>query len=317
MSLRGRLLLALGALALAALVAADVATWSALRSFLLTRVDQTLQAAVGPLAHSLGPAGGHGGIGEPPGDQPPPVGQVAPATFVERRSPSGSVLYTQPAYERGGVATSPALPAHVDAPGYRGGPGPAAAAFFDAGPAAVSQSDDRPSFRVLATTLAGGDQLILAAPLTETTGTIDRLVVIEVAVTTAAVVMMALVGWWLVSLGLKPLREIERTAGEIAAGRLGERVPGDDRRTELGRLAGALNVMLGWIEGAFAQRDATETTLGASWPTPPTSCAPRWRRCPPTPSCSSGGPRPAPPTWPGSCAASGARAPEWAAWSRI
>ena len=45
MSLRGRLVLAVGAVALVALLVADVATYSALRSFLYQRVDQTLESA--------------------------------------------------------------------------------------------------------------------------------------------------------------------------------------------------------------------------------------------------------------------------------
>ena len=49
MSLRARLLLALGVVALLALLAADVATYSSLRSFLLGRIDQELQAAHQPI----------------------------------------------------------------------------------------------------------------------------------------------------------------------------------------------------------------------------------------------------------------------------
>ena len=57
------------------------------------------------------------------------------------------------------------------------------------------------------------------------------------------------------------MRDIERTAGAIAAGDLTHRVPGEDRKTEVGRLAAALNVMLGRIQEAFAARDATEAAL--------------------------------------------------------
>jgi two-component system OmpR family sensor kinase len=41
-------------------------------------------------------------------------------------------------------------------------------------------------------------------------------------------------------------------------------VPGADRPTEVGRLAAALNTMLGRIRGAFAERDAKERALEAS-----------------------------------------------------
>src|SRR5437660_1690597 len=61
MSLRGRLLLAVGAVALVALVVADVATYSALRSFLYQRVDQSLDTAHFGLERALI---GHGPPGE-------------------------------------------------------------------------------------------------------------------------------------------------------------------------------------------------------------------------------------------------------------
>jgi two-component system OmpR family sensor kinase len=62
---------------------------------------------------------------------------------------------------------------------------------------------------------------------------------------------------------LSSLREIEHTAGAIAAGDLTRRVPefeggNDEPRTEVGRLAQALNSMLGQIEAAFTARAASE-----------------------------------------------------------
>jgi two-component system OmpR family sensor kinase len=87
---------------------------------------------------------------------------------------------------------------------------------------------------------------------------------IELAVTGGALVLAGVVGWWLVRIGLRPLAAIERSAVTVAGGELGHRVPGESDRTEVGRLAGALNVMLGRIESAFAARDATEAKLRRS-----------------------------------------------------
>jgi two-component system OmpR family sensor kinase len=50
----------------------------------------------------------------------------------------------------------------------------------------------------------------------------------------------------------------------VATGQLGHRVPGESSRTEVGRLAGVLNSMLGKIEDAFAARDSTENELRRS-----------------------------------------------------
>ena len=51
------------------------------------------------------------------------------------------------------------------------------------------------------------------------------------------------------------------TAGAIAAGDLSRRVEPADDRSEVGRLGLALNSMLGQIEGAFAERTASESRL--------------------------------------------------------
>ena len=71
-------------------------------------------------------------------------------------------------------------------------------------------------------------------------------------------------GFWLVRLGLKPLADMETAAESIAAGNLTERVPGENDRTEVGRLARTLNVMLSRIESAFGARVASEQRLRES-----------------------------------------------------
>jgi two-component system, OmpR family, sensor kinase len=60
---------------------------------------------------------------------------------------------------------------------------------------------------------------------------------------------------------LRPLRQIAATADAIAAGDLAARIPPAPKRSEIGRVATALNRMLGENEAAFAQRDATEERL--------------------------------------------------------
>ena len=106
-------------------------------------------------------------------------------------------------------------------------------------------------------------QLILAVPLDDTQATLRRLLTVEIGVTAAALAAAALIGWWLVRLGLRPLADVEQTAAAIAEGDLDRRVPGESA-TEVGHLARAFNVMLDRIQGAFAQRDATEAELRRS-----------------------------------------------------
>jgi two-component system OmpR family sensor kinase len=263
-SLRSRLLLALGVVAVAALVAADVATYSALRSFLLTRVDQGLQSTHIPIEQAIlgrtngppGPAGG-GGRARGPCNLPTfPIG----GTFLQVNYSSGQPCVL-PAYQPPSNAPlSPRLPAEITGFSVKNDPGGEPTVYFDA----PSAQKAGPEFRVRASQLSNGDELILGVSLSDTYATLHRLLLVELAVTAGAVLLAGIIGWWLVRLGLRPLRDIERTAAAIADGELGQRVPGDNRKTEVGRLARALNVMLGRIQGAFAARDATEAALRQS-----------------------------------------------------
>ena len=70
-----------------------------------------------------------------------------------------------------------------------------------------------------------------------------------------------MLGLWLITASLRPLRRIEGTAAAIGAGDLSRRVEPDGGTTEIGRLGGALNAMLGQIEDAFAERAASEARL--------------------------------------------------------
>ena len=291
MSLRSRLLLALGVVAVAALLAADVATYSALRSFLLSRVDYDLQSSHAPIEAALtgGPSGQGGPGGQPSANgqlgangQPGPNGQLGPnrqngppfggsgecnfrldpQTYLQIRN--GSVtLCDQLAYPTGGNTTySPRLPTQINGLTVKTDLGgrPEPTVYFNA----PSAQKGGPEFRVRASQLSNGQQLILAVPLTETHETLHRLLLIELAVTGGALILAGLIGAWLVHVGLRPLRDIERTAGAIAQGELDQRVPGANRKTEVGRLAEALNAMLGRIQQAFAARDATEMALRQS-----------------------------------------------------
>lgn len=60
---------------------------------------------------------------------------------------------------------------------------------------------------------------------------------------------------------LKPLREIEETAADIASGDLTRRVRPAPPTTEVGSLAASLNMMLNHIERAFAASEASEARM--------------------------------------------------------
>jgi two-component system OmpR family sensor kinase len=249
-SLRARLLIAVGAVALLALFAADVATYSSFKSFLFNQVDSSLETAHPPLEQALN-SGQALDVGT--------VARLAPGMFVEVRGSDGQNLGGVPAFVRGGQQLSPALPGHINVGQSSGGPGEPTT-YLTVG----SASQGGPQFRVRASALVGGNQLILAAPLTDTAGSLHRLLLIELAVTGGALAVAAVVGWWVVRVGLRPLEQVERTADAIAEGDLTRRVPEARPTTEVGRLARALNAMLERIQDAFRQRDRTEAELRRS-----------------------------------------------------
>jgi signal transduction histidine kinase len=288
-SLRLRLLVAVGAIAVIALVLADFATYSALRSSLYKQDDQSLaQSAfrVGRFVNSGGtcptasssffgpgggtgaspPAGGGGGGGgDGDGHSANAFGNIP---FIEVLTSSGAVVNgrTCPAYV-GTTKYTPQLPAHIT--GFSSQAGSPPTAYFSAS----STQSGGPAFRVQVTKVRlknlQTDQEInalgvVAEPIGATTNTLHTLLLIELAVTAGALVLALAGGWWLVRLGLRPLEDVERTAESIAAGNLDQRVPGADEPTEVGRLARALNVMLERIEAAFRARVASEARLQES-----------------------------------------------------
>ena len=252
MSLRARLLAALSAAVLVALLGAGIATYSSLRAFLYQRVDESLTSINPP--GGRGP--GRGGPGGPIGVGGPDRFSAGQGAFVQRRSSDGSITSSQIPRDLQGEEVTLDLPPVIEGLG-RGGR--AASRFLT-----VGSSPHGTSWRVRAVALPDGGHLLVALPRDDVEATLDRLVAVEVGVALAALAAAAALGWWLVRLGLKPLAEIEATAEAIAGGELGRRVPGEGAPTEVGRLAAVLNRMLGRIEAAFAARDATEAELRRS-----------------------------------------------------
>lgn len=252
MPLRLKLLVGVIVLVFVGLAVSDVVTFTSLRSFLLARIDQQLVSGRIPMAAALdqsrdGDFGGGGG----PHDLTP---ELPPGTFGEVVDSQGNVLVGPVRFDYGGTPyPAPAIGSRLPSPD--GGDQPV---LFSTG----STGGSRLRYRVLAQSLDGGrGQLIVAVPLTELTQTLRRLVLVEALVTLAVVVALGFFSWWMVRRELRPLEEIEVTAGAIAAGDLARRVPQDDPRTEVGRLGVSLNAMLTQIEQAFAERRASEERL--------------------------------------------------------
>jgi two-component system OmpR family sensor kinase len=106
-----------------------------------------------------------------------------------------------------------------------------------------------------------GAMAVAALPLDGVDDAVRRLAAVELLAVLAVLAVLGLVTWWVVRLGIRPLRRMTTTAGAIAAGDLSHRVPDARSGTEAGDLGVALNGMLGRIEEAFDQRTASEIRL--------------------------------------------------------
>jgi len=100
--------------------------------------------------------------------------------------------------------------------------------------------------------------LIVAADMGHLDQAVGWLAKVDLVVSAIIVIALAIVGVAMVRASLRPLTDIERTAEAIAAGDLSRRVPYYDPRTEMGRLATSLNVMLAHVESAFRARAQSE-----------------------------------------------------------
>jgi two-component system, OmpR family, sensor kinase len=100
--------------------------------------------------------------------------------------------------------------------------------------------------------------LIAAVDLGNIDAVTRQLILFDLGVGAAIVLILALVAIAVVRANLRPLDDIELTAGQIAAGHLDHRIPERDPRTEVGSLGRSLNTMLSQIEAAFHAREESE-----------------------------------------------------------
>jgi two-component system OmpR family sensor kinase len=270
-SLRARLVVLLVALSVVGLAAADFASYRALHNYLFDRVDQQLETAVGPVTvrmlreaggeadQTFGPlptegvaeaGGGLGGETSGPTGGGPPDGGLPGTAFGVLRNGQGEVVARTNSNFFGEEVPRPEIPADLEAsssPGIKP---------FTVG----ERGGGSEEFRAAAVEVGEGVSIV-AVPLGDTNATLHQLTVIELVVSAAILIALGLAAWWLVGVGLRPLRRMGEVAGQIAAGDLSRRVEPDNDRTEVGRLGQSLNAMLVQIEKAFAERAAGERRL--------------------------------------------------------
>jgi two-component system OmpR family sensor kinase len=266
-SLRTKLITALLALVAVALVAISVSSGWVLRSYLTSQDDHQLKSVYnGIVSNDLI-------SNNPDGFQPVPgqVGQVKGTNVLVGVQEPGNPL-SIPGGQPGigswnGFNVFQSLPAV-----------PTSLAWANANNGelvTVQAQSGHDTWRVITgpvsytlTTESGTQQvngtLVVGIDLGNINATIGRLAATELIVGLIIVCILAVAIVAVVRANLRPLVEIEETAGEIADGHLNRRVPERDPRTEIGRLGRSLNRMLSQIEAAFHAREESEAAAHQS-----------------------------------------------------
>jgi signal transduction histidine kinase len=134
----------------------------------------------------------------------------------------------------------------------------------DNSPFTVPAGSPGPSWRVLVVPLSGGRHAVIGFSLDDLNSTVTRLEIADALAGVVAIAVLAGLGLPLVRASLAPLSRIEATAAAIAGGDLSRRIGQRSRDTEVGRLADALDTMLGRIQAAYqARADGEARALGS------------------------------------------------------
>jgi two-component system OmpR family sensor kinase len=129
-------------------------------------------------------------------------------------------------------------------------------------PFTIEGKDGEPDIRALAQMLPTGmGSVIVADSLEKVDKTLSQLRFLFLILGLIALITIAMAARWIIALGLKPLEAVEDTAEAIAAGDLSARLPAAKPDTEVGRLTTSLNTMLARIEESFTARVESENKL--------------------------------------------------------
>ena len=206
-----------------------------LRGYLMNRIDTQLRNFGSAVTRILDHP--------PPRPRPRPDRPQLPTSFLLEVVEANGQVHVSP----GSVHDIP--PPQLTTAQLHGSSGPFTA------PAA---GDPGHSWRVVVRALPGGRHAVIAISLDDVQSTVGQLEIAEVVAGATAVALLAGIALPLIRASLAPLTKIEDTAAAIAAGDLSRRIIHPPENTEVGRLASALNAMLGRIESAYRAREDGE-----------------------------------------------------------
>jgi two-component system OmpR family sensor kinase len=251
-SLRGRLVIAVVTLTAIALVITDITATVILRDNLINRIDTQLRAVAGGPTLRLDQMHLTDQIDD---SVPTPSGtvrtrRVPNAITLTLLDPTGKVVR-----QIGGSAINSELGRALT------GITIAQAAVHLNRPWTIS-SESSSGYRIISRVIVNNEgTAIVAVSLADLHKTLINLDVLLFALALLVLLLLTLIARKAVSIGLRPLDDVEKTAAAIASGDLSARLANEDPKTEVGRLNSALNAMLERIEVSFNARKASEDRL--------------------------------------------------------
>ena len=251
-SLRNRLILASVVLASFAIIASDFAANAALRTYLISQVDDQLINISNTSLNRLDRAG----IAPLEADDKnspfkilEPLRGVPTATSITLLDVDGNLI-GQVGGELGGKNFAVTGMKIDEVSQYKNRP------------FTIDGKDGQPDIRALAQMLPTGmGSVIVADSLEKVDKTLSQLRFLFLILGLIALIAIAMAARWIIALGLKPLEAVEDTAEAIASGDLSARLPAAKPDTEVGRLTTSLNTMLSRIEESFTARVESENKL--------------------------------------------------------
>ena len=253
-SLLNRLTLGVVLLSTLGVVASDIAAQSLLRTYLTQEVDNELLSIAGGSIPRLERAGiesdNDGDVdGSARTAQVRPLRTIPTATSVTLIGPAGVVLG-----QIGGDLNATGITSYLSAIT------PEKTAKYGNRPFTIET--DEHDFRVLSQTLPSGfGRVVVAHSFEDIDRILARLQGLFILIGLVMIFFIALASRKVITVGLRPLANVEATAERIAEGDLTARLPDVKPNTEVGRLVSTLNTMLGRIEESFAARLESESKL--------------------------------------------------------